>query len=243
MKKSKFYPLYFLSLFFSLAMLFFTFFAFGWFSDARGFEAWFEIPVGTGNGTLSTIGDCIWMAAPFFLLLSILFSYGKNLFLPAATLPLFLFSILQFCLFAGGKESHFSIIITLSFLLAIGFFALFSPKIPDFGRASFLFAFLHLVTEGILIVLSLIFREKFSQFYFSEILPMGHSGFRYRFFVISVCLYYLSYSLALLLRHLAGEKPEKKISPPPADEQEEEEAEEETEESAPLSLEDFGIER
>ena len=85
--------------------------------------------------------------------------------------------------------------------------------------------------------------QKLSQFYFSQLLPIGTlSTFHYRFFIISVFLFYLFFSLSLGLRLFAGEPPVKK-EPQKKAEEEEPQVEEENLDYSSLSLEDLGIEK
>ncbi len=247
MKQIRYYLCCGLSLFLALMMLFFTFFAWGWFSDGRGMDAYFEIPVSTEQGTLSLLADLCWMAAPFCLILALavsLFSspQGLSFAIPAA-LPLFLYGALEILVIAGGKKVHGTVLITLIFLLLMGAMVILSAKNPLFSRLAAQLCLGHALIEGTLLILSFALDEKLSQFYFTQLLPLGTlSSFRYRFFVISVFLYYLSYSLALWLRLSAGEKPQKKIPPTPLSEDGPEIDDEETE-GISLSLEDLGIER
>lgn len=234
----------------SLVMLFFTFFAWGWFSDARGFDAYFEIPIGTEHGTLSTIADALWMATPFVLLISSLFILSANKIQFAkilAPIPLSLYALLQIVLFLDEKEGHFSVLITLFFVLLTSALTFFSARIPELGRFAGQCALFHLLCEIVLLICSLVFEEKYSQFYFSQLLPMGHySGFRYSFFLISVFLYYLSHSLFLVCLNFC--KTSNKDMPKKPEEKEQEASEpaqdpSQEEGDIPLTLADFGIEK
>lgn len=239
-----------LSLGFACVMLFFTFFQWGWFSDSRGMDAYFEIPIGTKDGSLSTFADMLWMSAPFFLLGSVLLSFllPKKEMTPALTFfavfPEAFYAVLQLILYASGKEAHFSLIVTQVFLIVICILGLFAGK--SLGLRSFLgqFCLIHVGVETVLLILSMLLEEKLSQFYFSELLPMGmFSNFRYRFFVISVFLYYVSYSLSLGFRFLCGSPPEKNNEPPRPPQIPKEPDVDEDAEAYSLTLEDFGIEK
>ncbi len=234
----------------SVVMLFFTFFAWGWFSDARGLEAYFEIPIGTEHSALSTLADALWMATPFLLLISSFLILSpspthKRIALIFTPIPLGIYAFFQILLFLGEKEGHFSILITLFFILFTSCLTILSAFIPELGRFAGQSAMCHVLVEIILVILSFVFQEKFSQFYFSQLLPMGHlSGFRYSFFLISVCLYYLSYSLFLACLNFSDTAKKEKKSKPEEPKKEESEPEPDSDaEKIPLDLADFGIEK
>ena len=245
------YPLFcYASIFLAALMLFFTFFAWGWFSDARGVEAYFEIPVSTDKGPLATTADLLWMASPFFLLIALFFSLfpkkRKSLSLSLslfATLPLGLYSILELISIMDGEKVHGSVVTTLVFLLLFAVFCPTAAKNPSLQTLTAQLFLIHAALETALLFLSFLLEQKLSQFYFSQLLPIGTlSTFHYRFFIISVFLFYLFFSLSLGLRPLAGEPPEKKEKTPQREE-EEPAVEEENLDFSSISLEDLGIEK
>ncbi len=248
MKQIRFSLCCILSLTLAVLMLFFTFFAWGWFSDGRGIQAYFEIPVSTEKGPLATAADLFWMASPFCLLISLVLSIfvepKKRLSTPLsllATLPLGLYAVLELVRIAGGEKVHGTVVITHIFLLLICTLSVFAAASPAFLRFAAQLCLIHAGLETLLLILSFVLDQKLSQFYFSQLLPIGTlSTFHYRFFVISVFLFYLFYSLSLALRMMAGEAPEKKKETP--EEIEEPKIEEELDFSS-LSLEDLGIEK
>lgn len=256
MNKKSHAPFLFFPLITSLAMLFFTFFQVGWFSDRNGFKAYFEIPVRTEGG-LDTFADLIWMAAPFALFIGIfLASAGGGKALRAVSvccvsLPLSLYALLQIFSFLGEKEGHFSLLVTDFFLILCGSLAIACVFIPELRRFAAQLTAAHIAVEILLLILSFAFEEKYSQFYFSQLLPMGRfSGFRYTFFLLSVFLYHLFYSLSLLFFLLRKEtalspsvtKAEAR-SPSEAEEEPDFSKEDSEEDEPPLSLQDFGIEK
>ncbi|MBR3837160.1 MAG: hypothetical protein IKJ74_03355 [Clostridia bacterium] len=241
--------------FFSLVMTFFTYFAWGWYSD-RGFHFYFEIPIRTESGLLATLTDAACAVAPLLLLLAfaLLFSgetRGTRLLSRLlAVLPMTLASLLELLGFLTQEDTHYTLAVTALFLLLSGSLTVASCFTPELGRFAGQIALAHAGLEILLVVISAILQEKYSRFYFSQLLPMGrYSHFRYSFFVISFFLVYVSYSLSLFCLHRFGdgEKPLfiKKVPavPAPLPEEEKEVAPEEEEEVAPLSLEDFGIEK
>jgi len=239
--------LLFLSALFAAGMLFFTFFTLAWHSDAKGFETGWEIPVGVNSGVLSTVCDCIWMAAPFFLLIGSFFmgsDHGrmKKAGILLSCLPLTLYALLRVPSFFEEKV-HATLLITMLGIFLIGVFSAFAAFLPDAEKIAPIMIFSYLGIELLLLLLSAIFQEKFSFFYFSQLLPMGHTSyFRYTFFAISPFLYYFFYALSLGLRMIPLPEQtafDKEDSPPPSVSDEEEE---ETDYSS-LTLEDLGIQR
>lgn len=239
--------------FFSLIMTFFTFFAWGWFSD-QGFQFYFEIPIRTESGLLATLADAACAIAPFLLCLAfaLLFSgatHGTRVlsrFL--AVIPMTFAALLQILRFLTQEDEHYTLAVTALFLILSGALTIASCFTPELGRFAGQIALAHVGVETALVVFSAVFQGKYSQFYFSQLLPMGrYSHFRYSFFVISFFLVYVSYSLALFFLHRFGDgAPPFFIKKAPATkthlpEEGPEEAEEEN--ASPLSLEDFGIEK
>ena len=252
------YPLFSaLALFCGAAMLFFTFFTLGWFSDVRGWQFGFEVQINTADGTVTALGDVFWTVAPFGILLSVFLSLfwnkGEKLSAILSTLPLTLYAVCQILLFFGGKETRLPLWITLFFLLTVGIFTIGHAFLPELCGYALLFPLFHFAAETVLFFLSFLLQQKFSTFYFSELLPMGHTSyFRYTFILWSILFYYLLYSLSLIFLQLAKrtraeyfsqkqnpeseEKDDNNDPPSP----EEELAEEDL---AEISLEDLGIER
>jgi len=251
--KKKFFS--FLGLFFAIGMLFFTFFTLAWFSD-KGLQAGFEIPIGKGKGPLSTAADMVWMAAPFCAVIAIFLSlfFRSRFTMRLATVLFvacpFLYTLLQGVLFLQGKDLHFTVLITLFFLLATAILAVFASFSSDIQRIAPGLVLCHPAIEISLLALSFLFREKYSQFYFGQEIYMGHhASFFYSYLVLSVLFYYLFYSLSLSSflasssspARYAGEENAPKEPPKPEPDQESSESEEDS--LAGLSLEDFGIER
>lgn len=234
---------FFFSLVFSLGMLLFTFVTFAWFSDASGFQLGFEIPVGTESGLLSTLTDCVWMGSAFLFTAGLfLLPVSEKIGLCLSSLPLFLYAILRILTYLGGKESHPILFFTLFSLILIGSFSVVSAFVPQVRKSAAMIAFSYGAAETLLLIFSMIFQEKYSLFYFSQLIPMGHTSYlRYSFFTISTYLYYLFYALGLGIRLLPDlkkeaaekEEPEEKILP--------ETEEIDDEELLSLSLEDLGI--
>lgn len=259
MKSSLRSPRQILALVFAIGMLLFTFVTLAWFSD-RGLVIGFEIPVSTKSGLVSTIADLLWMAAPFALIASLFLSaLGKkgNRIAPAvATLPLFGYAFLELAplVLFGADNVLFSQIFTEGFLLLLGAFAFVSLFVPESRAITAFLALTHLFLQIFLAILSFLFGEKYSWFYFSQLIPFGkYDSFRYTFFVISVFLYYLFDSLSLALLLLPQKAPEKEDPCAEAKKAEVEAPEKEEADPDPekaseadlssLSLEDFGIER
>lgn len=231
----------------SAGMLFFTFFTFAWHSDAKGFEWGWEIPVGVNSGVIGTVADCVWMAAPFFLLVATLFFKEKTrrIGILLSCLPLTLYALLRVPSFLEEKV-HGTLIVTMLGIMIIGIFSAFAAFLPDAEKIAPIMVFSYLGIEVLLLLLSALFQEKYSFFYFSQLLPMGHTSyFRYSFFAISPFLYYFFYALALGLRLI----PLKEEPLPPAKQElpsqrkEEEKDENEDEDYSSLTLEDLGIQR
>ena len=260
MKKNLFPLFSALALVSAAAMLFFTFFTLGWFSDVRGWECGFELQINTADGALTAMGDIFWTAAPIALLFSLLFGVfsekGGKFSALLSVLPLSLYALCQICLYFGGKETRLPTWATLFFLILVGIFTVASAFFSELENFATLFPFLHLAAELLLFFLSLILQEKISAYYFSELLPMGHTSyFRYTFVLWSILFYYLFYSAALgfwalakkhrsayFLSKQAKEKTVPKKMPPP---EEEPFDSKDTEVDIPgsISLEDLGIER
>lgn len=243
--------LLFLSALFAAGMLFFTFFTLAWHSDAKGFEMGWEIPVGVNSGMLSTLCDCIWMAAPFFLLIGSFFfgsDHGgmRKAGILLSCLPLTLYALLRVPSFFEEKV-HGTLLLTMLGIFLIGIFSAVAAFLPDAERIAPVMIFSYLGIELLLLVLSAIFQEKYSFFYFSQLLPMGHTSyFRYTFFAISPFLYYLFYALSLGLRMIPlheGTSSDGEDCPPPSPPESEEEEEEEETDYSTLTLEDLGIQR
>ncbi len=232
-----------LSLFCSLGMLLFTFVTFAWFSDVEGFQFGFEIPVGTENGLLSTLADCVWMAAPFLFTVGLfIHSVSERIRLFLSSSPLFLYAILRILSYLGGKESHPILFFTLFSLILIGAFSAVAAFVPEARKSAALIAFSYGAAETLLLLFSALFQEKYSLFYFSQLIPMGHTSYlRYSFFTISTYLYYLFYALGLGIRLLPPKKncedTKEKIIPEIINETEEINEED----FSSLSLEDLGI--
>lgn len=231
----------------AVGMLFFTFFTLAWHSDAKGFETGFEIPVGVNNGILSTVADCVWMAAPFFLLLASLFFTEKTrrIGILLSCLPMTLYAILRIPSFFEEK-THGTLFVTMLGILLIGVFSAFAAFLPDAEKIAPVMIFSYLGIELLLLVLSALFQEKYSFFYFSQLLPMGHTSyFRYSFFAISPFLYYVFYALSLGLRMIPVKegtvRETSKMETVPEEQAEKEDEEEEDYSS--LTLEDLGIQR
>ncbi|MBR7164719.1 MAG: hypothetical protein IKD18_00425 [Clostridia bacterium] len=256
MKLTKNGILLFAGILFSLVMAFFTFFAWGWFSD-RGFRFYFEVPIRTESGLLATLVDAASAIAPFLLILAfvLMFSGAKDgtrlLSRFLAVIPMTFASLLQILRFLTQEEEHFTLAVTALFLILSGALTVASCFAPELGRFAGQIALAHAGLETVLVVISAVFQEKYSQFYFSQLLPMGrYSNFRYSFFVISFFLAYVSYSLALFFLHSLGdgEKPffikkAPAVKTPLPEEEEIPSEESEEENTASLSLEDFGIEK
>ncbi len=225
-----------LSAVFSAGMLFFTFFTLAWHSDAKGFEYGWEIPIGVNSGLLSTVADCIWMASPFFLLCaSVFFCQNKErIGILLSCLPMTLYAILRIPSFLDEK-THGTLIVTMLGILFIGVFSAFAAFLPDAKKIAPLMIFSYLGIEILLLILSALFQEKYSFFYFSQLLPMGHTSyFRYSFFAISPFLYYFFYTLSLGLRMIPIKEAKNEPTPPQTEEEED---------YSSLTLEDLGIER
>lgn len=257
MKSKKLSPFIFSAVASAFLMLLFTFLQWGWFSD-KGLDAFFQIPVSTKKEGLDLFADLIWMAAPFSLIVGLFLPRNTKplrvLSMGCACLPLTLYSLFQILLFLGEKEGHFSLLITYFFLILCGILTVASVFLPELRRFAAQLLWVYAGAELLLLILSFIFQEKYSQFYFSQLLPVGHySHFRYSFFLISLFLYYLTYTIALI--SLLSETNERKTatslkevktlenSKEAETKTESEEPETENTEDAPLSLEDFGIER
>lgn len=257
-----------LALLFSVAMLFFTFFTLGWFSDVRGWEWGVELQINFAEGGLRTVSDLFWTAAPFFLLISVFLRLASGKTGPAiaifSSLPLALNALGTVLLYFSGERIPLPTWVTVFFLLIVCIFTVAAAFLPELQRFSVIFPALHLIAEIALFLLSLVLQEKLSQFYFSELLPMGHTSyFRYTFVLWSILFYYLSYEGALLFSALSEkshaptsapeEEPETKeseASPPSPEEPEESpspdgESDSDDLDSLPqgISLEDLGIER
>lgn len=234
----------------AMGMLFFTFFTLAWHSDAKGFEVGWEIPVGVNSGVLSTVADCVWMAAPFLLLLASLFFTKKTrpIGILFSCLPMTLYAILRIPSFFEEK-THGTLFVTMLGMLLIGVFSAFAAFLPDAEKIAPVMIFSYLGIELLLLILSALFQEKYSFFYFSQLLPMGHSSyFRYSFFAISPFLYYVFYTLSLGLRMipLGEESAKEKEGPETKAETKEpdpDESKEEDEDYSSLTLEDLGIQR
>ncbi|MBR2615907.1 MAG: hypothetical protein IKC69_04445 [Clostridia bacterium] len=248
-------------------MLFFTFFNLAIFSD-RGLVTGFEIPIGTKGGPLEFASDLLYTAAPFCLLLSYLFSlffrsrFGSFIAAVLCGAPLTCYGLLELAQIVEGKELPLSVIVTLVFLILEGGLVLAGALNAGITRLSAYLASLHVLTELGLLVFSVLMKEKFSQFYFYELLPFGKTqAFVYWFFVASICFYFLFYSLSLLCRGFALTKAEEApLEAVPEQEKKTEDAspisesekseetneaneEEEEENDIPISLEDLGLER
>ena len=237
----------------AMGMLFFTFFTLAWHSDAKGFEAGFEIPVGVNSGALSTVADCVWMVAPFLLLLASPFFTKKRrrIGILLSCLPMTLYAMLRIPSFFEEK-THGTLFVTMLGILIIGVFSAFAAFLPDAEKIAPVMIFSYFGIELLLLILSALFQEKYSFFYFSQLLPMGHTSyFRYSFFAISPFLYYSFYTLSLGLRMIPirEEAEEDKNASESAvlqeekEETEKEETEEEEEDYSSLTLEDLGIQR
>lgn len=232
-----------LSLLFSLGMLLFTFVTLAWSSDAEGFQIGFEIPVGTKSGILSTLADCVWMAAPFLFAAALyLRRLSLKISLLFSSLPLSIYAILRIFSFLGGKESHPILFFTLFSLILIAAFCAVGAFVHEVRKSAAMIAFSYGIAETLLLIFSMIFQEKYSLFYFTQLIPMGHTSyFRYSFFAISTYLYYLFYALGLGLRLLPEKKSVKVIKNEIPTEIPLQEEETEEEDFSSLSLEDFGI--
>ena len=238
----------------AVGMLFFTFFTLAWHSDAKGIEWGWEIPVGVNSGLLSTVADCVWMAAHFCLLLASVFfgARKRRIGILLSCLPMTLYALLRIPSFLEEK-THGTLFVTMLGILLIGVFSAFAAFLPDAEKIAPIMIFSYLGIEILLLILSALFQEKYSFFYFSQLLPMGHTSyFRYSFFAISPFLFYFFYALSLGLRmipiseetHLDGidTKPTER-APKTEGCKEENDEEEEEEDYSGLSLEDFGIQR
>ncbi len=243
-RNSNFFP----ALFPAVGMLIFTFLTMGWFSD-RGVVVGFEFPLGTKDGALSTLSDLFWMLSPFLLLIAILLSEysksAKRLAPILAGVPLFCYAFLESLFLFSEENISFPQIFTLVFLLLLGAFSFVSSFVPEGKSITAFLAMAHILLQIFLLILSFLFGQKYSWFYFSETIYFGrYDAFRYSFVVISVLFYYLFYSLSLFFFFLPSKKaaipPEEKkiLSTLPEENQEEEEAD-----LSSLSLEDFGIEK
>ena len=167
-------------------------------------------------------------------------------------LPLTLYALLRVPSFFEEKV-HGTLLITMLGIFLIGVFSAFAAFLPDAEKIAPIMIFSYLGIELLLLLLSAIFQEKFSFFYFSQLLPMGHSSyFRYSFFVISPFLYYTFYALSLGLRLIplkeripsySLEQAAAKNSTPSEEKAPEEEEDEDEEDYSSLTLEDLGIQR
>ena len=141
-----------LSLFFCLIMLFFTFFNWGWFSD-KGMVTGFEIPLSDRENPLQTLADLVWISAPFTLLMALLLSlvFPEKEFSPVlrvlATFPLLAFSVLKFLLFAEENKFHFSVAITLLFLMGIALLTFTSAFADSLRPFAVQFSLIHVAVE------------------------------------------------------------------------------------------------
>lgn len=238
----------------AMGMLFFTFFTLAWHSDAKGFEWGWEIPIGVNSGLLSTVADVVWTLAPFFLVLaSFFFSSGaraRRLGILFSCLPMTLYAVLRIPSFLEEK-THGTLFVTILGILLIGVFSAFAAFIPDAEKIAPIMIFSYLGIEILLLLLSALFQEKYSFFYFSQLLPMGHTSyFRYSFFAISPFFYYFFYALSLCLRMIPFKEsaPSAKVSEPEQEssaesEKTDEDEDEDDEDYSSLTLEDLGIQR
>ena len=238
-----------LSAFCAAGMLFFTFFTLAWHSDAKGFEAGWEIPVGVNSGILSTIADCVWVASPFCLLLASLFltKKTKRVGILLSCMPMTLYAVLRIPSFFE-ENTHGTLFVTMLGILLIGLFSAFAAFLPDAEKIAPVMIFSYLGIELFLLILSALFQEKYSFFYFSQLLPMGHTSyFRYSFFAISPFLYYVFYALSLGLRMIPlpaeDEKDYDKIDTNKENKEQNPDEEDEEEDYSSLTLEDLGIQR
>ena len=236
-----------MSLFFSLGMLLFTFCTLAWYSDSKGFQWGFEFPFGLEGSFFKMGADVFWLIAPFCLILSLVCfrkpGKGERAGVLLSTLPLSLYAVFRALSYLAGEKSHWILFFTLFSLILCGAFAAVSAFDPSLRKtASYLF-FSYGAAETLLLIFSALFHEKYSLFYFYQLLPMGYSShIAYSFVVISVYLYYLFYALAAGFRLLYPARREQNRSDPPPPEEIAKQEEPEPEE-IPLSLEDFGIQR
>lgn len=254
MKQTKNRVFFTLSLFFALIMLLFSFVTLAWFSD-RGFQFGFEVPVRINKGFFTSLGDVIWMAAPFCLLLSLLLCTfgkgGKDASLLLAPIAPLLSVLVYLFAFLFGNQSHLTIFIPLFFVFLLSTFAITSAFEPSVKKIGARLCFFYVGVEVLLLILSFILKEKLSFYYFYEILPFNHyDHIHFSYFVISIFLNYLSFALSLgfmlCLKEEKEEAKEEKEPPSPPSPEETDQAEEEDkeeEELIPLTLEDLGIER
>lgn len=262
MKNHRFRLFSALALVTALAMLFFTFFTLGWFSDVRGWEFGVELQINTAEGPLRAVTDILWTLAPFCLLISvflrIFWKNGEKISAVLSASPLSLYALCQALLYFSGEEIRLPTWITVFFLLTVGIFTVSAAFIPEAQSYAVLFPVFHLAAEVLLFLLSLLLQEKLSAFYFSELLPMGHTSyFRYTFVLWSILFYYLCYEACLLFSALARKSrrtlplpvkspdpsPAETVTAPSPEKAEETEAEEDGEIPESISLEDLGIER
>lgn len=250
MKKTKNTTLFILSLLSAVGMLLFTFCTLAWYSD-QGIKLGFEIPVSTARGFLMTLSDTLWMAAPFVLLISLFLAKagntGRKIALFLAPLPLSLYAIIRTLAYLSGNKSHITLFVTLFFMIFLGAFTCTSAVEESIRPITSKLCFTYMGIETLLVILSFLLKEKYSFFYFSQLLPMGHfSHFRYSFFSVSIFLYYIFFALSLSLLLLMTNTPEEETIPSVENEETEEikqEEKEEEEDLTTLSLEDLGIER
>jgi len=245
-----------LSLIASGGMLLFTFVTLAWRSDL-GFQWGLEIPVGTEKGILSTVADFFWMASPFlaFIASALLLLFPRGNPRP----PLILMGIaalsypfLQMLLAIEGKELHASLWLSLILQFLLGLLALGAAYLPEIRRAAASLTLFDLSLEIALVLLSFLFHQKLSQFYFGE--KIWISRLDYIFFsylVISILLYHLFFLSALVLHLRAAAKEELSSEnidsdppePPASEPREETEEDREDAVSSSISLQDLGLER
>ncbi|MBE6711912.1 MAG: hypothetical protein E7580_00165 [Ruminococcaceae bacterium] len=246
-----------LSIFFAAAMLFFTFFNFAWHSDAKGFQYGWGSPIGFQKGTLSTVADCVWTAAPFLLLLSSVFFFfgegAKRIGTVFSCLPLSVYALLRFPDLMK-EDVHHTLAFTVLGILFVGVFTMVFAFMPETKKIAPAVAFTYIGLEILFLILSFSFQEKYSYFYFqvNTLIFDRTMIFRYRFFVISTFFYYIFYALSLGLRMIclpekaAKETDASAIQPEPVKAEEENKSdpeENEEEDYSSLTLEDLGIQR
>ena len=197
-----------MALVFAMLMLFFTFFTWGWFSDDRGFQTGFEVPVGTKYGAFGAFADVLFLIAPALVGIASLLSFriaSPSITLPMACVPLALYAGAQFVLALAGKKTlPLPLIGTLLALLVLGILTVFVSTGKIRAETLSWFWLWYAGLELFLALFSILAKQRVSAFYFAQLLPFGSGTLSYSYFVLSVFFYHLAYPLAVfcLLRNV-----------------------------------------
>ena len=232
-----------------------------WASD-RGVALSFSFPVSGEKGVLSLLSDLCYLLAPLGGVAASLLALKtekKTVLLLLPTLPLGLYTITQGILL-WDKDFHFYELFTLGFLFFLSILFCAAAKEREYLPFGAFFALFYLVLEILLGIATFLLGKKLSYFCFTQLIPFSrYSYFRYSYVVISVflvffflCLALTFFALSQIPKQAKKEKathPHAKENTPENEGEAKKEAEKETAEEneeaedAPLSLEDFGIER